>query len=68
MVSGSAPIHSQAGSRLISGRAVTGNDRILYQLKLDETVTISRIRVDFPEKICDGWARIVEVEAWGFED
>ena len=45
-------------------KTVTGNDKILYQLKREETVTTSRIRVDFSEKICDGWARIVEVEAW----
>lgn len=47
--------------------AVTGNDKILYQLKLEEAVTTSKIRIDFPEKICDSWARVVEIEAWGSE-
>ena len=48
---------------------VTSNKAIWYQLVLDaeHEVTTSKIRIDIPAKVCDGWARVVEIEAWGYE-
>lgn len=45
---------------------VTDNDRIWYQLILNEEITTSKIRVDMTGAT-DGWARIIEIEAWGYE-
>ncbi len=47
---------------------VTSNKAIWYQFVLDQQITTSRIRIDIPTKVCDGWARIVEIEAWGYAD
>lgn len=47
---------------------VTSNKAIWYQLVLDRQITTSKIRIDIPAKVCDGWARIVEIEAWGYAD
>ena len=49
-------------------KKVTSNKAIWYQLVLDQQITTSRIRIDIPSKVCDGWARIVEIEAWGYAD
>lgn len=46
---------------------VTGNTAIWYQMVLDQEVTTSKIRLDIPASVCDGWARVVELEAWGYE-
>lgn len=46
--------------------STTTNKQIWYQLELEEEVTTSKIRVDIP-KGTDGWARVVEIEAWGYE-
>lgn len=43
------------------------NQAIWYQLTLDQEVTTSKIRIDIPASVCDGWARIVEMEAWGYD-
>lgn len=49
-------------------KKVTSNKAIWYQLVLDRQVTTSKIRIDIPSKVCDNWARIVEIEAWGYAD
>lgn len=48
--------------------AVMGNTLIWCQMVLDQEVTTSKIRLDIPASVCDGWARVVELEAWGYED
>ena len=46
---------------------VTGNTAIWYQMVLEQEITTSKIRLDIPASVCDGWARVVEFEAWGYE-
>ncbi len=56
----------EAGSDWVEIGQTTTNKQIWYQLQLEKEVTTSKIRVDIP-KGTDGWARVVEIEAWGYD-
>ena len=45
--------------------SVTGNTKVWYQLTTSSAVTTTKIRINFASAPSGGWARLIEVEAWG---
>lgn len=59
-----ASLNGGAGDwAMFANGAIADNNKVWIQCK--EAVTTSKIRVEFPEKVADSWARLVEIQAWG---
>ncbi len=50
---------------LFDGGAITDNNKVWIQHKMKTAVTTTKVRVEIPERVADGWARLVEIQVWG---
>jgi hypothetical protein len=48
-------------------KTITDNDKVRNDVKLEQEITTSKIRLDLPEASKSaGYARVMEIEAWGY--